>query len=47
MMNSLYWGTAKNGSRGINWLRWDKMTVNKDNGGLNFRDLEGFNLAML
>ncbi|GAU34382.1 hypothetical protein TSUD_217220 [Trifolium subterraneum] len=23
------------------------MTVDKDNGGLNFRDLEGFNLAML
>jgi hypothetical protein len=47
MMNSFYWGTKKNGGRGINWLRWDKMTVSKDNGGLNFRDLEGFNLAML
>jgi len=47
MMNSFYWGLEKNGGRSINWLNWDKMTVCKDQGGLNFRDLEGFNLAML
>ena len=47
MMNSFYWGLEKNGGRSINWLNWDKMTVCKDHGGLNFRDLEGFNLAML
>jgi hypothetical protein len=47
MMNSFYWGTKKHGGRGINWLRWDKMTTCKENGGLKFRDLEGFNLAML
>ncbi|GAU20068.1 hypothetical protein TSUD_381600 [Trifolium subterraneum] len=47
MMNSFYWNMKKNGGRGINWLRWDKMTVSKDNGGLNFHILEGFNLAML
>jgi len=47
MMNSFYWGSKKNGGRSINWLNWDKMTAYKDQGGLNFRDLEGFNLAML
>jgi hypothetical protein len=46
-MNSFCWGTEKNGGHSINWLQWDKMTVRKDNGGLNFRDIEGFNLAML
>ncbi|MCI39892.1 RNA-directed DNA polymerase (Reverse transcriptase), partial [Trifolium medium] len=47
MMNSFYWGTKKNGGLDINCLRWDKMTVSKDNRGLNFQNLEGFNLAML
>jgi len=47
MMNSFYWGSKKNRGRSINWLNWYKMTACKDHGGLNFRDLEGFNLAML
>lgn len=29
------------------WVAWDKMTVSKKLGGLGFRDLMGFNLAML
>jgi hypothetical protein len=28
MMNSFYCGTKKNRGRSINWLMWDKMTVN-------------------
>jgi hypothetical protein len=47
MMDSFYWGTKKNGGRGTNWLRWDKIMVSKDNIWLNFWDLQGFNLAML
>jgi len=47
MMNSFYWGSKTNDGRSINWLNWDKMTACKDNGGLNFRGLEIFNLAML
>lgn len=31
----------------MNWLKRDKMATFKDHGGLNFRDLEGFNLSML
>ena len=29
MMNSFYWGSKNNGRRGINWLRWDKLTRHK------------------
>jgi len=47
MMNSFYWGSKKNGGRSINQLNWEKMTACKVQGGLNFCDLEGFNLAML
>jgi hypothetical protein len=47
MMNSFYWGSKKIGGRSINWLNCDKMTTCKDHSGLNFRDLEGFKLAML
>lgn len=47
VMKSFYWGLKKNGGRSINRLKWDNMTPCKDHGGLKFRDLEGYNLAML
>jgi len=46
-VNSFYWGSKENGGHGINWLNWYKMNTYKDHRGLNFCDLEGFNLAML
>jgi hypothetical protein len=33
--------------KGINWLSWDKLTMRKEFGGMNFTHLYGFNLAML
>jgi len=47
MMNSFYWGSKKDGSRGINWMRWDKLTLHKSSGELGFRNMEAFNLSML
>jgi len=47
MMNSFYWGSKKNGRRGINWMKWDKLTLHKNRGGLGFRNMEAFNLSML
>ena len=47
IMNSFHWGSKKNGSRDINWLRWDKLTIHKSMGGLDFQNLEAFNLSML
>jgi hypothetical protein len=46
MLNSFWWG-SENGSKGIKWMRWEKLTMRKEYGGLGFRDLHGFNLAML
>jgi hypothetical protein len=36
IMNSFYWGSKKNGARGINWMRWDKLTLHKKFRGLGF-----------
>jgi len=38
-MNSFYWGSKKDGSRGINWMRWNKLSLHKSRGGLEFRDI--------
>lgn len=46
MMNSYWWG-ARGNSRGISWTKWDHLCVKKKNGGMGFRNLHGFNLAML
>lgn len=47
MMNSYWWGSNGNGSKGINWLSWDKLSVSKKFGGMGFRNLYAFNLSML
>ena len=31
----------------IHWQRWEKLTQSKNDGGMSFRDLRAFNLAML
>lgn len=47
MMNSFWWENKNGSFRRINWLNWEKLTMKKDFGGLGFRHLHGFNLAML
>jgi ribonuclease HI len=47
MMNSFWWGSNKASGKGINWLRWEKLAMRKEHGGMGFRHLYGFNLAML
>ncbi|KAL0011163.1 hypothetical protein SO802_006271 [Lithocarpus litseifolius] len=41
-----WWGQVGN-ERKIHWKSWDKLTVSKKEGGMGFRDLRAFNLAML
>jgi hypothetical protein len=46
MINSFWWGGGTNNG-GIKWLAWDKMAFPKDYGGLGFRNLHHFNMAMV
>ncbi|PNY09255.1 ribonuclease H [Trifolium pratense] len=46
MFNSFWWGGGSN-NRGIKWLVWDRMTFLKEYGGLGFRNLQLFNMAMV
>ncbi|KAJ0097104.1 hypothetical protein Patl1_28743 [Pistacia atlantica] len=46
LIKSYCWG-QKNDEKRIHWCSWDKMKLSKNDGGLGFRDLELFNLAML
>lgn len=47
MMNSFWWGSKDNNRKGLRWLSWTNMSMSKKLGGLGFRDLYGFNLALL
>jgi len=47
MINAFWWANGGNNNRGIYWLSWDKLTVHKFFGGMGFKDLTAFNLAML
>jgi ribonuclease HI len=46
MMSKFWWGHKGNDKR-IAWMSWSKMGRGKSSGGLGFRDLEMFNLALL
>jgi hypothetical protein len=46
MMAKFWWGHKDNDKR-IAWMSWSKMGRAKEMGGLGFRDLEWFNMALL
>ncbi|KAL8107899.1 hypothetical protein AgCh_024343 [Apium graveolens] len=45
-MNSFWWGGGNN-SKGIRWMSWERLCNVKEAGGLGFKDLRSFNVAML
>lgn len=47
MMNSFLWGSNDSRGKGIHCLSWSNMSMLKGAGGLGFRDLYNFNLALL
>lgn len=48
MMNSFWWGSKRSGgSGGINWMKWERLCKPKDFGGIGFKQLHIFNVAML
>jgi hypothetical protein len=46
MMAKFWWGHKHNDTR-IAWMSWERMGRAKEKGGLGYRDLENFNLALL
>ena len=46
MIRSFWWG-SKDGKRKMCWVAWEEMTKPKFMGGMGFRDIELFNLALL
>ena len=46
-MIARYWWSQQDKLNKIHWLSWEKLTRSKKKGGLGFRDLHLFNMAML
>ncbi|XP_019177733.1 PREDICTED: uncharacterized protein LOC109172938 [Ipomoea nil] len=46
LMNRYWWGKS-NVVDGIHWMAWDRMCVPKKHGGMGFKRLHEFNLALL
>lgn len=42
-----YWWKGSNGNKGIHWMQWDRMCAKKSEGGIGFRKLQDFNVALL
>lgn len=42
-----FWWKNKKDSKGMHWKAWDQLSKPKAEGGLGFRDIEAFNIAML
>jgi hypothetical protein len=46
-MIAKFWWTQQDKDNKMHWLSWDKLTQAKEDGGLRFRDIHAFNMAML
>ena len=46
ILSKYWWGKTKE-ERKIHWINWQKLCAHKKNGGMGFRDVSAFNLAML
>ena len=42
-----YWWSCQDNEKKMHWINWKKLTEPKEEGGLGFRDIHAFNLAML
>ena len=42
-----YWQGQTRNDKKIHWIKWSKLYNPKDRGGMGFRDIHAFNLAML
>ena len=46
LMSQFWWGD-KDDKKSLHWLSWEKMCLSKQEGGLGFKDMRVFNLALL
>jgi hypothetical protein len=46
LMCKFWWSQQENENK-LHWLSWDKLTLPKKAGGLGYKDLYSFNIAML
>lgn len=47
MMNEFWWSSNSTNNKGIRWLSWDKMSLARNEGGMGFHILYGFNMDLL
>lgn len=45
--NNYWWSSGSGQGKGVKWLSWESMSMAKSRGGLGFRSLYGFNVALL
>ncbi|XP_074351625.1 uncharacterized protein LOC141690750 [Apium graveolens] len=45
-MNAFWWGNSES-NKGVRWMSWERLCDVKEGGGLGFKELRSFNLAML
>ncbi|XP_040987756.1 uncharacterized mitochondrial protein AtMg00310-like [Juglans microcarpa x Juglans regia] len=46
-MLAIFWWSQRKEERKIHWVSWAKMCESKNKGGLSFKDLRVFNMALL
>ncbi|XP_019163454.1 PREDICTED: uncharacterized protein LOC109159798 [Ipomoea nil] len=47
LFNRYWWGENSSGKSGIHWMSWRRLAVPKKQGGMGFKRLHEFNLALL
>lgn len=46
-MSKFFWSSFNKNNSRISWMSWDNMSKHKHAGGLGFKNLRDFNMAML
>ncbi|XP_019160712.1 PREDICTED: uncharacterized protein LOC109157266 [Ipomoea nil] len=47
LFNRYWWGGGKSNNKGVHWMSWRRLSIPKYHGGLGFRKLHEFNVALL
>lgn len=42
-----FWWSTKQNNRGLHWVAWEKICLPLEKGGLGYKDLKNFNIALL